>query len=500
MLITPAPLSAESPAVELQRSYEHLRLVIEATPIAMVVASEGGCITLANKHAYVLFGFGAGELVGKPVDMLVPERFRTADPTLRSDYPSALTHQPMGARHDLFGLRKDGSEVAIEIGLNPLETPHGAFVLASIIDITERKHTEEHLRLLIEAAPNAIVVLDCEGLLVLVNSQAERLFGYERAELLGLTMDVLVPELFRPGDPVLSAAVPSTPLAIGDGHDLVGVRKDGSRMPIEIGLNPSSTPQGEFVLASIIDITEHKRAEELRLAHIAELEAVNAELESFSYSVSHDLRTPVRAVLGYACAIEADYSPLLDDEGRRLLSVVQSEASRMGDLIDDLLAFSQLGRQSMACAPVNMAGLARDVAAEQNDLPGQRKSNVEIGDLPSAHGDRILLRQVWTNLISNAIKYSGKRPDPQLRVWAAREADRIIYHVHDNGVGFDMKYAGKLFGVFQRLHRNDEFAGTGVGLAIVQRIVHRHGGSVWADARPNEGATFSFSLPADGVV
>jgi PAS domain S-box-containing protein len=481
MLTTPALLPVESSAVDLQHAYEHLRLVIEATPIAMVVATEGGSITLANKHAYVLFGFGTGELLGRPVDMLVPERFRTADPTLRSDYALALTDQPMGARHDLFGLRKDGSEVAIEIGLNPLQTPHGSFVLASIIDITERKHTEEHLRLLIEAAPNAIVVLDGAGLLVLVNSQAERLFGYQRAELLGHTIEILIPKR-------------------ADGRDPFGLHKDGTKIPIEIGLNPSSTPQGEFVLASIIDITEHKRAEELRLAHIAELEAVNAELESFSYSVSHDLRAPVRAVLGYACAIEADYAPLLDDEGRRLLGVVQSEASRMGELIDDLLAFSRLGRQSMSSVMVNMTSLVRDVAAEEADLAGKQRAIVEISDLPGVTGDRVLLRQVWANLLSNAIKYSSKEPDQQLNVWATVEAGCVVYHVRDNGVGFDMQYAGKLFGVFQRLHRSDEFAGTGVGLAIVQRIVQRHGGSAWADARPNEGATFSFSLPICGVV
>jgi len=243
------------------------------------------------------------------------------------------------------------------------------------------------------------------------------------------------------------------------------------------------------------ELVRTNMAEEELHAHAADLTALNAELESFSYSVSHDLRSPLRAVLNYTHSIEEDHGSQLDDEGRRLLSVVASEALRMGDLIDDLLAFSQLGRQPLVNAPVNMTSLAREVAAEQALAAGQLASIFVIPDLPVVRGDRVLLRQVWVNLLANAIKYSSKKADPQLRVWATQEASRVVYHVQDDGVGFDMKYADKLFGVFQRLHRSDEFEGTGVGLAIVKRIIQRHGGTVWADARLGEGATFSFGLP-----
>ena len=230
---------------------------------------------------------------------------------------------------------------------------------------------------------------------------------------------------------------------------------------------------------------------QLRL-HAAELQAINGELESFSYSVSHDLRSPVRAVIGYAAAIEADYGATLDDDGRRLLTVVQDEAGRMGDLIDDLLAFSRLGRQPMTSALVNMTSLVCEVVAEQTRA--DERAVFEIDVLPDVRGDRTLLRQVWVNLVSNAIKYSSKSATPEVKIWATHEQERVIYHVRDNGVGFDMAYASKLFGVFQRLHRNDEFPGTGVGLAIVERVVHRHGGTIWADAHLGEGATFSFAL------
>ncbi len=247
-------------------------------------------------------------------------------------------------------------------------------------------------------------------------------------------------------------------------------------------------------------LTERARtdlAEERLRIQAAELEAANEELESFSYSVSHDLRAPVRAMLGYTSAIEEDYAALLDDEGRRLLAVVKSEASRMGALIDDLLAFSKLGRRPMNSATVNMFALAGDVAGEQTRVANLPASVFTIADLPQIRGDHVLLRQVWINLLANAVKYSSKNADPHIDVWAEREATSVVFHVRDNGVGFDMTYADKLFGVFQRLHKSSDFPGTGVGLAIVKRIIRRHGGEVWADATLGAGATFSFRLPID---
>jgi signal transduction histidine kinase len=236
-----------------------------------------------------------------------------------------------------------------------------------------------------------------------------------------------------------------------------------------------------------------RHAEELEdkvLERTAELEAVNRELESFSYSVSHDLRAPLRAIDGYARMLQEDYGGRLDAEGARLLGVVRANAGRMGQLIDDLLAFSRLSRQQPATARVEMERLAREVADE---LRGERP--VDIAPLPPAHADGALVKQVWVNLIGNALKYSAKKPEPRVEIGACEEGEDNVYWVRDNGAGFDMRYAAKLFGVFQRLHRADEFEGTGVGLAIVQRIVSRHGGRVWAEGKPGEGASFFFTLP-----
>ena len=227
-------------------------------------------------------------------------------------------------------------------------------------------------------------------------------------------------------------------------------------------------------------------------ARTRELAAANRELDAFSYSVSHDLRAPLRAVDGFALMLEEDYASRLDDEGRRLLGVVRSGAQRMSQLIDDLLEFSTLARREMARERIDMGEVAREAAAEI--VHGA--AAIEIAQLPPALGDRPLLKQVWVNLIGNAVKYSAKIAQPRVEVGARSEGTQTVYWVRDNGAGFDRRYAAKLFGVFQRLHKPEEFAGTGVGLAIVQRVVARHGGRVWAEAAPNQGACFYFTLPA----
>lgn len=225
-----------------------------------------------------------------------------------------------------------------------------------------------------------------------------------------------------------------------------------------------------------------------------ELTAANKEMESFSYSVSHDLRTPLRAIDGYSRMLQEDYEAKLDDEGRRLLGVIRDNSQRMGQLIDDLLTFSRLGRKALATSDIDMRKMVDEVL--KDILPSaDRKPELMIGTLPSTHGDPALVRQVWANLLSNAVKFSSKNERPRVEIGGYSDGTHNIYCVKDNGAGFDMRYYDKLFGVFQRLHRVDEFAGTGVGLAIVQRVVTRHGGRAWAEGKVGEGAAFYFSLP-----
>jgi PAS domain S-box-containing protein len=351
----------------------------------------------------------------------------------------------------------------------------------------ELRRSEEWLRLLVGGVTDyAILTLDPQGRVATWNAGARLIKGYADDEIIGRHFSVFYPPEAR------EAGWPERVLqfAAERGHvedEGWRVRKDGTQFWASVVVTAMRDAQGEIRGFSKItrDLSERKQAEE-------KVKALNKELESFSYSVSHDLRAPLRAVDGYARMLEEDYGPRLDDEGRRLLAVVRESSQRMGRLIDDLLAFSRLGRQEPAKQACDMTSLAQEVVHE---LRNGSTASIELGALPRVQADRALLRQVWANLVGNALKYSGKRADARIEIGGREENGEAIYWVRDNGAGFDMRYVGKLFGVFQRLHRADEFDGTGVGLAIVQRVVSRHGGRVWAEGKPGEGACFHFSLP-----
>ncbi len=281
------------------------------------------------------------------------------------------------------------------------------------------------------------------------------------------------------------------------------IRRDGALRWIEAEGRAYRDEKGQPVrmMGVVADITERKNAEEQISAlntdlelRARQLEVANKELESFSYSVSHDLRSPLRAIDGFSRLLQEDHDDKLNDESRRLLGVIRDSSQKMGQLIDDLLAFSRLGRKPLSNAGIDMNRLVKDVLSEMGTASG-RLPELMLGALPMAHGDAVLVKQVWFNLLSNAVKFSGRCEQPVIEVSGRENGEENIYSVKDNGAGFDMRYYDKLFGVFQRLHRTEEFAGTGVGLAIVQRVVLRHGGRVWAEGKVDEGAAFYFSLP-----
>lgn len=875
---------------ERKRAEERFRLVVEASPIAMIMVNREGRITLVNTQTETLFGYPRAELLDQPIEMLVPERYRSARPGHRSSFFHTPSTRAMGVGRELYGRRKDGSEVPIEIGLNPIQTEEGAFVLASIIDITERKRADERFRLVVEAAPSAMIMVNDQGLISLVNTQTERLFGYSRTELLGKRMEILVPERYRASHPDLRAGVfehPST-RSMGAGRNLYGLRKNGEEVPIEIGLNPVNSDEGAFVLASIIDISERKRSEEVlrkseerlhtiienlseglvisdlngqlihwnqtglkmlgfsnmeecllklpefqrifelstldgtvlsleewpmsrviagehlagyevrvrrvdgdwtrvfnyggaivkepngqalafvtmtditeskqseerlrrsqqqlagvigsamdaiitvddeqriilfnaaaermfifpaedaigqslerfvperfRVAHkshiedfgethvtrrsmgapgslyglradgeefpieasisqiksdgrklytvilrditerkhadealkeqarildlapvmirdlkgrillwntgaeqmygwsseeavgklaqdlkhtefprpleeikarllahghwegevihkrkdghriivasqwvlhrdendkpkailevnnditerkhaereirrlnaeleqrvserTAQLQAVNKELEAFSYSVSHDLRAPLRHIDGFSQALLEDYPDKLDEVGKTYLREVRSASQEMAQLIDDVLQLARVTRSEMRREVVDLSDLARGITAELRKREPKRKVILNVGEELETRGDKRLLKIVLNNLLGNAWKFTAKQTYAQISFGLDRKNGENTYFIRDNGAGFDMAYVGKLFGAFQRLHTAGEFEGTGIGLATVQRIVYRHGGRVWAEGAVDKGATFYFTLP-----
>jgi PAS domain S-box-containing protein len=353
-----------------------------------------------------------------------------------------------------------------------------------------------------------MVVVDGRGEIVLLNVQAEKQFGYSRDELLGQLVTNIIPEGFaeRIIADDLRAAEAALAQVIGTGIELVARRRDGSEFPIEIMLSPLESAEGILVTAAIRDITARKAVEaEIRglnteleqrvLARTIALVAANAELEAFSYSVSHDLRAPLRSIAAFSQILLNEYAAPLDAEGRRIMAIVLRNVKQMGTLIEDLLAFSRVSRASLDRRPVDMARLARGVAEELGAACPGRVIAIDVGPLADVPGDAGLLRQVWANLLGNAVKFTRPVEHATVEVRSERANGEFRFTVRDNGVGFDPAYLDKLFAPFSRLHATADFEGTGIGLAIVARIVARHGGRVWAEGAPGEGALFGFSIP-----
>lgn len=386
-------------------------------------------------------------------------------------------------------------------------------------ELSELLESEERFHQLVETANDAIISIESCGNVIFWNNGAEAMFGYSADEISGRSLTLIIPERFREAHIHGMNNLLSTGMSrvIGKTIELIGLRRDGSEFPIELSLTTWKTKAGTFFTGIIRDITERKKAEEeirklnLELTrHSDELEAANRELESFSYSVSHDLRAPLRAIDGFSKALLEDYKDALDDEGKRLLQVVRDNTLKMGLLIDDILTFSRVGRKDIEIFDIKMEELAREVSNELMSLAAEKSARIEIKAMPPALGDRSMIRRVFINLFSNALKFTGKRADAVIEAGSieaglepgAMNFDKQqnmekqnIYYVKDNGVGFDMHYSDRLFGVFQRLHSSEEFEGTGIGLAIVKRIINKHGGSAWAEGKINGGAVFYFTLP-----
>jgi PAS domain S-box-containing protein len=367
-------------------------------------------------------------------------------------------------------------------------------------------------RSLIEASLDPLVTISRDGKITDVNKATEAATGLPRDQLVGRDFSDFFtdPDLARAGyrEAFAEGSVTDYPLAIRNAS--------GSVMDVLYNASTYLDETGEVVgvFAAARDVTARKQAEtELadyrrhledlvagRTAELAEanlaLNAANKELETFAFSVSHDLRAPLRAVDGFSLALQEDYADKLDAEARRLIQVIRDSVMKMGDLIVDILEFSRAGRRELAATDIDMTSLAQTVLSDLAPAMTGRRIKVNMAPLPPSNGDREMMKRVWMNLLDNAIKFTARKENAQIEIGSYPDADDTVYFVKDNGAGFDMTYVGKLFGVFQRLHTPQEFPGTGAGLAIVKRIIARHGGRAWAEGKVGEGAIFYFALPS----
>lgn len=518
------PVARDADDDRTRASGELIRFLLDgATSYAIFLLDPDGRIITWSTSAQRLTGYAEADILGQHYGILF------AAAAVAAGEPDRILAQCALGRQEAEGerVREDGTRFWVVGTIAPVYHDDGA--LRGFVEITrdgtKRRRAEVRFRGLLESAPDAMIGGDADGRIVFANTQAELLFGYSQDELLGRQVEMLLPARVHAAHIAHRGRFVKEPTTrpMGVGLQLVAIRKDRSEFPVDVSLSALESDEGLIVLATIRDISERKRTqqaiEDLNLAlrrandeleqrvaartaslaaQAAQLQAMNAELDAFSYSVSHDLRGPLRAVDGFASLLAVNYADVLDDAGQRYVARVRAGAQHMGQLIDGLLSFSQLQRQPLTRRAVDMTALFHAIWDELDAERAGRDVELTIGDLPRAHADAKLLRHVLTNLLWNALKFTRVRHPARISVTAETgDLGSVVYVVRDNGVGFDMKYVGKLFTVFQRLHRVEEYEGTGIGLALAARIVQRHGGTIWADGCVDGGAGFHFTLPRD---
>jgi two-component system sensor kinase FixL len=476
-------------------------LLASATDPIVIIDGEGS-IVLANPALESLFGHATAELLGQPIEVLLPARFKHSHGAQRRDYFTQPRGRAMGGAAALSGLHRDGREFPVEVSLSPLKTSQGLpLAMAIIHDVSSRKQaeaalqeSEARMRAVFETAVDAIITIDERGRLERLNPAAERMFGYAEADVAGHNVSMLMPAPHRQQHDGYLANYLRTGerKIIGKGREVEGLRRDGSTFPMELAVAEMMLGERRMFTGVVRDITERKLAEARNLSLLNELTSANEELTSFAYVVSHDLKAPLRGIGSLADWLSTDYADKFSDEGKEHMRLLIQRVHRMGALIDGILQYSRVGRVREVAQRVDLNRVLRDVT----DLlaPPPQITVTVAGPLPEVLAEPTRIQQVFHNLVSNAVKYMDK-PQGQVHIACLDAGHEWHFSVADNGPGIEERHFDKIFQLFQTLAPRDRVESTGVGLALAKKIVEMYQGRIWVASVPGAGATFWFSLP-----